>query len=103
MPSRQSEICRRAAAWAATWTSRTTQVFAQCVTPRGAADFAPVFAVDTDRRVSKTWGNEIFMYGAVQDAANRQVSAWMFRAFGGLKVPDGETECSQWVVTTSVR
>ncbi len=78
----------------------TTVVTSQCVTPFGQQVYAPLFDVAGARKVEVTLGKEMVTYAGVQDSVKPQITAWRLEALNGLKVIDGETECSQWVVTT---
>lgn len=80
-----------------------TFVAAQCVTPLGQQLYAPLFELPGVRKVEVALGEGMFTYTGVQDGVRPQVTAWRFEALNGLKVTDGETECSQWIVTTGVQ
>lgn len=79
---------------------QSTEVEAHLVTPLTEADVEQSLAKGSGRSICQSWGASLFAYCAKQDNANRQVSVWMFRVFGGLKILDGNTECSCWVAMT---
>jgi hypothetical protein len=78
-----------------------TIVEAATLTPHGEEVFARHLSRPAAKRISQTVGGGIFMYEVAQGTDGDQVSVWTFRAYGGLKVSDGETECSQWGVVTT--
>ena len=79
-----------------------TIVQAASLTSHGEALFARNLARPAARTISSGAGSGIFAYEGAQGGDSDQVSVWTFRAYGGLKVSDGATECSQWGVVTAL-